>query len=134
MPTLPPASLHRMALATKEAGLSRVIVCGSRGWTDSAKIAERLAALPKNTLVVHGGARGADKIAAREATKLGLKVQLHGAKWERYGKTAGLIRNHEMAAAGADLCLAFWDNRSSGTKHMIAEARKHGIPVEIIKE
>lgn len=114
------------------AGRTRVIVCGSRTWADSAKIAERLKALPKNTTVIHGGARGADRLAAAEARKLGLRVKVYRADWDRYGKRAGIIRNYRMAEAGADLCIALWDGSSSGTKHMIDEARRHGIPVEVI--
>lgn len=30
------------------------------------------------------------------------------------------------------LCIAFWDGRSTGTRHMIAEAVKHGIHVSIV--
>lgn len=111
---------------------TRVIVCGSRDWKDRAKIATRLRALPANTIVVHGNARGADRIAHQEARKLRLAVEPHPANWDRYGRTAGPIRNKEMADAGADLCIAFWDGQSAGTNNMIEQATKAGIPVEII--
>ena len=57
---------------------------------------------------------------------------MHHANWDRYGSRAGVIRNYEMARAGADLCIACWDGTSTGTKNMIDQARKYGIPVEII--
>jgi hypothetical protein len=38
-----------------------------------------------------------------------------------------------MAKLGADLCIAFWDGHSHGTKHMMETAIKHGIPVEVIR-
>lgn len=111
----------------------RTIVTGSRRWNDRTKIVNRLADLPPDTTVVHGGARGADSIAHQEAQKLGLLVEVHKADWERYGKPAGLIRNHKMAEMGADLCLAFLRDNSTGTLHMVEEARRRGIPVEVIE-
>ncbi len=110
----------------------RVIVCGSRRWHDRQLIADRLGDLPPDSVVVHGCARGADRIAGEEAQKWGLRVDEFPADWERDGKAAGFIRNQRMADAGADLCIAFWDGRSSGTKHMMERARQAGIPVEVV--
>jgi hypothetical protein len=110
----------------------RVIVCGSRRWHDRERIEYRLAELPGDTTVVHGNAGGADRIAHQEAQKLGLLVEPHPADWETYGKRAGVMRNVLMGELGADLCIAFWDGRSTGTAHMMDEARKRGIPVEVI--
>jgi hypothetical protein len=113
------------------AALSRVIVCGSRGWTDRERIADRLFDLKPTTIVVHGSARGADRIAHQEAEKLGLSVEAHPADWQRHGKRAGHIRNEEMAALGADLCIAFWDGSPRGTMDMTEAAARHRIAVEI---
>lgn len=111
----------------------RVIVTGSRHWNNRSKIADRLAELPGNTTVVHGGAQGADKIAGQEAEKLGLLVEVHKPDYERWSKKyAPIERNQRMAELGADLCLAFWDQKSTGTANMIEEATKRGIPVEVI--
>ena len=109
----------------------RVIVCGSRKWRDRDAITDRLFHLPP-CVVVHGNAGGADRIAHQEAQKLGLLVEPHPADWKRFGKKAGPIRNLEMAKAGADLCIAFWDGASTGTAHMIDVAQYHGIPTEIV--
>ena len=111
----------------------RVIVCGSRHWTDRKRIADRLREFVAHTTIVHGGARGADRIAGEEAKKRGLKVEVHPANWERYGRAAGPIRNHKMAELGADLCIAFLKDNSPGTRNMIEQARKFEIPVEIIQ-
>ena len=112
----------------------RVIVCGSRGWTNRDRICSRLFELPGDSTVVHGAARGADRIAGQEAEKLGLLVEAHPADWETHGKQAGFIRNKKMAELGADLCIAFWDHRSSGTQHMMSCAEWARIPVEIISQ
>lgn len=130
----------------------RVIITGSRAWTDREAIAARLADLPGDSVIVHGGAAGADSLAADEGRKLGLLVEPHKARWaehDREGltavpcscgpnadhcKRAGHRRNEEMAALGADLCLAFWDGRSSGTADMTDRAETHGIPLELYTE
>jgi len=118
--------------------MRRIIVCGSRTWRDREAIASRFYDLDRNTkgpwptvVIVHGGARGADRIAADEAAKAGFIVEPHPADWGRYGKAAGPIRNEEMAKLGADLCIAFWDLASSGTRDMVDRALAHGINVEI---
>lgn len=82
-------------------------------------------------MIVHGNARGVDRIAHQEAQKAGLLIESHPADWDRYGKAAGFIRNEEMAKLGADLCICFWDGRSRGTLHMMEMAAKYGIPIEV---
>src|SRR5574337_486757 len=112
-------------------GSVRVIVCGSRRWHDRQRIADRLGDLPPDSVIVHGGARGADRSAEQEAQKWGLLVEAHLPRYDLHGaKRAPLIRNIDMAELGADLCIAFWDGRSTGTAHMIEKAREQGIPVE----
>lgn len=51
------------------------------------------------------------------------------ANWEENGKAAGFLRNKEMAA-NADILVAFWDRKSSGTKNMIDIALK--IPLSMV--
>lgn len=118
---------------------ARVIVCGSRDWHDRKIIADNLNRLVEerswrfpNPVVVHGAARGADRLAADEAGKAGFLVEAHPADWNQHGKAAGFIRNEEMAKPGANLCLAFWDGKSKGTLHMMDTARRHGIDVRIV--
>lgn len=110
----------------------RVIVCGSRDWTDREAIAGRLFDLPPGSTIVHGNAKGADRIAGQEGQKLGHLIEMHPANWEAHGKSAGPIRNRIMAELGADLCLAFWDGHSRGTAHMVDCAEKRGIPLELV--
>lgn len=112
----------------------RVIVCGSRRWHNRQLIQDRLADLDGDTVIVHGAARGADRIAAEEAHKLGLTTEAHPAEWDTYGKRAGVIRNVQMADLGAARCIAFWDGVSAGTAHMTTIAEERGIPVELVRE
>src|SRR5207244_12929544 len=82
--------------------------------------------------VLTGGARGADQLGYRWAWKHAIRHQLFRTEWERFGKSAGVRRNHEMAQAG-DMLLAFWDGRSAGTQHMISCMQQLGKPVVVIR-
>lgn len=106
----------------------RVIVCGGRSYTDYSRVVEVLAELPEDAIVVHGDARGADRLAGMAAAALGLRVEAHPAEWDRYGRAAGMIRNRAMLAAGAHLVVAFPGGK--GTAGMVRLARKAGVPVE----
>ena len=96
----------------------RVLITSSRNWTDRRPISDQLNQVladlgPIRPLtVVHGAAPGGDTIAhqwANSMRRLGYRVEPdpHPANWQLHGKRAGHIRNAEMVAAGADLCLAF---------------------------
>lgn len=109
-----------------------VLVCGSRDWQDEAAIADRLAELPDCT-ILHGCARGVDRIAAEIGDLYGHAVHGFPAGWDKYGKRAGFLRNVQMLDEGPDLVIAFQAHKSRGTQHTIDEARKRGIPVEVIE-
>lgn len=93
----------------------RVLVTGSRDWTDALMIRRALltvnaAHCPAPFVLVHGAARGADRIAASCADRLGWEVEPHPVskqQWTRIGKAAGFYRNRRMVQRGAVVCLAF---------------------------
>jgi YspA, cpYpsA-related SLOG family len=109
----------------------RVLVCGSRNWPDPAAIRKRLRDLPMRSVVIHGGARGADEIAGTVANGLGFEVRVFKADWDAWGAEAGKRRNLRMLAESPDLVIAFWASGSTGTAHTISNARRLGIPVEV---
>ena len=111
----------------------RVLVCGSRDWTDETRIFQQLLLLPPGTEIITGAARGVDRIAADNARLLEFPVREFPADWNRHGRSAGFIRNNEMLNEDPDLVIAFWDGQSRGTAHTIREAEKRGIPVQIIR-
>ena len=77
-----------------------ILVTGSRNWTDQKAIFERLAdprygtttLNRKHSVVLHGGARGADSIASRAADVLGFLVE-STPYFEELGKQGGVLRN-----------------------------------------
>lgn len=112
----------------------RVLICGSRSWTDGKAIKEALGSLLGVKLVIEGGARGADTLGRMQAESRGLPVMEFPANWTYYGKGAGPIRNQSMLVFGQpDIVLAFWDGTSRGTADMIRQAETAGIPVKVIK-
>jgi hypothetical protein len=118
----------------------RVLVTGSRDWTDAniiyaALSAERSLAVQQDRklVVVHGHARhGADALADAWARGRGLPVERHPAPWRQngvYNPQAGLYRNRKMVDLGADACLAFIRSGSRGASHCARLADEAGIPV-----
>ncbi len=127
----------------------RILICGSRDYSDYIKIRDAVLSLfpastedistgllPKDTVIIAGGAKGADSLAADVAAVYWTGYKEYKADWNRYGKAAGSIRNKQMLEEGKpDLVLAFPSNPykiSPGTANMIAQARKAGIEVRVI--
>lgn len=117
--------------------MRRILITGSRDWlarnTVWLALNEELERF-RTLTVVHGGARGADEIAARWAWGChtqgwNVTVEEHRADWETHGKRAGVLRNQLMVDLGADVCHAFPLNKSIGTRHCMARAEAAGIPV-----
>lgn len=110
----------------------RVVVTGSRDWTDQHAISWELEALPSGSVVIEGGARGADTIARKRALDLGLDVETYWANWIKHGGgRAGGIRNQRMLDTGVDLVLAFPLPGSRGTWDCVRRAERMGIEVRV---
>jgi hypothetical protein len=108
-----------------------VVICGSRGWLDGGAIRQRVAELPEDSIVIHGGAVGADQMAGTAATYRDLHVAVMKPLWHRYGRAAGQKRNAAMLRLRPDRVIAFTLG-TSGTQGTIDQARELGIPVEVI--
>ncbi len=83
-----------------------------------------------NIIVVSGGAKGADELGKTYAKKHGFSIKQFPAEWDKYGKSAGAIRNAEMADF-ANHCICFWDGKSAGTKNMIEVAKEQGLKLHV---
>ena len=112
----------------------KVIIAGSREFSDFQLLytkCEEVLANANEVEIVSGTARGADKLGEHYASLKGYSVRQFPADWNKHGKSAGYIRNKEMAEY-ADCLIAFWDGNSKGTKHMIDLAKERGLFVYII--
>lgn len=118
--------------------MTRLLVCGDRNWTDRELIAETLADIAgfmDISLVIEGGARGADRMAREVALTMMIPVQEWPAAWKTHGKAAGTVRNQMMLDKGQPaLVLAFHDDLrgSKGTKHMVRIAQEAGLPTRVV--
>lgn len=109
----------------------KVIIAGSRSFNDYSllyNVCYFELSIYNNIEIVSGGARGADSLGEKFAHDNNYKLKVFPAKWDKYGKRAGYLRNREMAQY-ADVLIAFWDGESKGTKHMIDLAHKHDLKV-----
>lgn len=109
----------------------KVIIAGIRRLTNYAAV---LRAVEQSgftiTEVVSGCATGADTLGERWAKENHIPVKKFQADWDAHGKAAGPIRNRQMAAYGEAL-IAIWDEMSPGTRNMISEAKKRGLPTYV---
>lgn len=134
---------------------ARILVTGSREWSSTFEmrliIGATLEEFGSDAIIVHGNARGADKLAALIAGGWGATPEPHDPDWtgpcrpecshgprpKRYGRdycpAAGDYRNQLMVDLGADVCLAFLVPPSvspcKGTRDCAARAAAAKIPV-----
>ena len=122
----------------------RIIIAGSRGFSDYSFLSQKLEAYIKSHpdcrfIIISGTAKGADSLGERFAKEKGIEVKRFPAEWTKYGKRAGYLRNSQMLdfaleSEGESVLMAFWDGRSKGTKHMIESAEKAGLETKVFKK
>ena len=110
----------------------KVIIAGGRDFDNYELLKEFCDNIIKDNdyEIVSGNAKGADKLGERYSKDRNLKLTLFPADWNKYNKAAGMIRNKQMAEYG-DMLIAFWDQKSKGTKNMIDTAKKLGLVVTV---
>lgn len=84
------------------------------------------------TQIVSGGAKGADTLAERFGLEYGIDMKIFPARWDKYGKQAGYMRNTQIAEY-ADCAIAFPIGASKGTYDTIRKMEEFGKPVTVIK-
>lgn len=117
--------------------MTRFLVTGSRSWTDLHTIRESLQLVHLRyggLTLMHGGARGADSMAARIWASLEHPIEEYPADWETHGKRAGYVRNHAMVNMAPVFCLAFLHGDSRGTKMTIDLCHKAHVPTTVYRE
>lgn len=126
----------------------RIIIAGGRDFDDFELLfksvekiqldyVERYSNELSRVCIVSGSARGADKLGELYAERMGVHIYSFPAAWDTYGKSAGYRRNAEMAKFASEdgnlgILVAFWDEKSRGTKHMIDLAKKYGLKVHVV--
>lgn len=115
-----------------------VMVSGSRTWEHPTVIEDvfreyNRRARGAEVTLIHGGAKGADQLAAAEAKELGWSLEQHNPDWEKYGRRAGILRNLVMLELNPEWVFIFWDGKSRGTKHVIDECRRRNLNHTLVK-
>ncbi|QJA42965.1 hypothetical protein [Phaeobacter phage MD18] len=113
------------------------LVTGGREYRDRRElygVLDKLHAERSFKFLVHGGARGADRMAHKWAKERGVQPVAMEALWDTEGDPAGTNRNLRMYEfAKPELIIAFSGGR--GTANMMKvgyDAKRAGDPVEII--
>jgi len=109
----------------------KVLVCGGRNFNDALTLGSWLGGIHKQqgiSLLIEGGAPGADFMARKFAERQGIPTKTFEADWDRHGHAAGPIRNKQMLDEGQpDLVVAFEGGK--GTKNMVSQAVEAGVRV-----
>lgn len=108
----------------------KIIICGGRDFRDYELLSKYMDGFHKQnkiTLVIHGGSKGADKLAGEWAWSRGISYKIYHAEWDKYGKSAGPIRNKQMLMEKPDCVIAF--PGGAGTKNMCELAEDAKIMV-----
>lgn len=113
----------------------RVLVTGGRDFDDRELLfdtLDRLNAMQGFTVVIHGDAKGADRLSGEWASSRGITVEAHPADWKKHGRAAGPIRNQKMLEEKPQLVVAFPGGK--GTADMVRKAKQAGLKVVMVEE
>ena len=113
----------------------KLAVVGSRDFNDYDLLKLKLDIIHKRksiTLIVSGGAKGADSLAERWAKENRIELLIFLPDWDKYGKKAGYLRNEDIIK-NSDAVIAFWDGESRGTLSSINLAKKYEKSCFIVK-
>jgi hypothetical protein len=108
-----------------------VIVCGGRNFEDRHFVFKALDAFHHKhpiTLLVHGGAQGADNMGRLWARERRIPIRAYMAEWDKYGGTAGPIRNRKMLEEQLPQAVIAFPG-GSGTRHMVKIAKEANVKV-----
>ena len=86
----------------------------------------------ETTTIISGGVRGIDSCARMYAINNNIELIEFLPDYLKYGRTAPLKRNMDIINS-ADLVLAFWDGKSRGTKFVINNCIRSGVPLKVYR-
>lgn len=115
----------------------KLAIVGSRTFNNYEILKESIDNLLKERnikldAVVSGGAKGADSLGAQYSKENNISLIEFKPDWKKYGRSAGFKRNVDIINE-CDICIAFWDGESHGTKHDIDLCQKNGKECIIVR-
>jgi SLOG family YspA-like protein len=107
----------------------RILVTGSKFWSDRRTIMEALSLVwePDTVLVTGACPEGAEDLAASCWQHWGGHVERWPFNWDRPEGQVVIGRHRAMLRAGADVCLNFGSSTACGS--LCSLAREAGVPV-----
>lgn len=109
----------------------KVIIAGSRNVKDYSLVVQSIVRSGYDiTEVVSGCATGVDTLGEQWARANGVPIKEMPANWNKYGNSAGPIRNRDMAEY-ADAAVVVWDGESRGSRNMIENMIRRKKPYYI---
>jgi hypothetical protein len=114
---------------------THVLITGSRAWSDYAAIEMALEKMPKDIILVHKGAKGADLMADYIWKKMGGRTICCSISPEECKKNGSMINvkmlERMLQYYPIKWAMAFCKNASKGTMHMISLLNAAQIPVMV---
>ena len=107
----------------------RLVVTGGRFWNRQSETYAFLDQIDLEegvSLLIHGGAKGADSLCAKWAETRGINTLRFDPDWDTQGRSAGKNRNQDMIDSGHPDGIAIFPGES-GTKDMTRRAKAAGL-------
>jgi hypothetical protein len=117
----------------------RVLVFGSRGWTDRATIWNALGAKARSC-VIQGDALGGDRMGKQWARFYRVPLESYPADWKRHLNGAGVIRNTVQLAMGkpdeaiGGIVGPVRSPHSKGSADMLRKLIRARVPVQVFRD
>jgi hypothetical protein len=106
----------------------RLLICGGRAFQDFQALSAAIEVLPfKPSIIIEGGARGADSLARGWAVQNKVHYAEVPALWGEFGRQGGTERNAAMLLLRPDYCLAM--PGGAGTADMVRRCQEAGVTV-----
>jgi len=77
-------------------------------------------------LIISGGAKGVDTWAIEYAKERGFKTKEYPPDFDKYGRPDAYHKRNTDIVKDSDEIVAFWDEKSPGTRSVIKKAVKYG--------
>lgn len=124
---LPERDRQRAGGSCREALAVKTIIAGSRHLTDYAalcaamEMAELVMGITPTVVLSGSEPTGVDVLGERWAAENNIPCERHPAKWGRYPRTAGLMRNVAMGRKAEAIVAVMLRGGTPGTKHMLKQ-------------
>ena len=109
----------------------KVAIVGSRHFSEPARVAEYVNALPPKASIITGSASGVDAEATKAARAKGISVQVMPASFDELSDASKAAARNQRLIDACDVLVAFWDGSSKGTRATVDRALDSGKEVHI---